>query len=191
MTRLAKFDLKSLSLVQIFAAAMVLLLMVLAAVWMTVAAGVSQLAATSSQLNREIPQLTQSIATIKKFQADHANLSTIAVPNKLNVSQILLQSHHLVTQYGVQLVGLSVQPSQDPTPTAAIADAFAKLSGAANLHAYPIDVTVDGRKSQVMAYIQGLTKGPDFATIISVSLALEKTSEVQAVIAYEVYAENN
>jgi len=191
MKTLLRFDLKSMSLAQIFAAGMVLLLLALAVIWLTLATEVNHLSATSSRLNEEVPQLTQSIATITKFQADHVGVSKIAVPTTLNVSTILQQSHRLVTRYGVRLMGLSVQPSADPSPSPSVANAFAKLSGASNLHAYPVNVTVDGSKAKVMSYIQGLTQGPDFATVMSVSFSLGNASDVQAVITYEVYAENN
>lgn len=191
MNREIKINFKKLRWARITGCAMAVILVGLAGFWWRSEATLATLKVREQSLTSQTVQLTQSIAALDKLKASNPELLKIVVPRALNVAQILTESQTLASSHHVVVTNLLVIPSQDPSPTSGIVNAFAALGDAANLRAYPIDVTVIGTKISVLSYVQSLTAGPNFTTITSVQFSLPSADRMQAVIAYDVYAESN
>lgn len=146
---------------------------------------VSQLTTRLAFLQTHVRLYESSVARVTSEVKAAGRQHGAAMPSTtLDVPEILTYYNQTLTgATGVKVVTFTFTPASDPAP----GPSGPNLGPGVSLNGYPINVSVSGSESQVLAYIRKLTLGPWLVTITSVSFPEMTRKSATANISYELY----
>lgn len=128
----------------------------------------------------QIAQLTSSLASVPQMSPAALRQAVHLLPTKLDIPLVLQRVNQLASSTSVQLQSFQLAPpgaSGGGVPTA----------GRLNLKVYPVDVTVEGKWTQILAFTRGLENGAQLTGVDRIVIANAAAGQVTASISYSLY----